>query len=64
MNIQINFRKKEIYFIEEVSREEMISYMNNYFPTDTWGDFKFIASAGINEEPDIGWRAGLSIGDG
>lgn len=53
MIVHIDFRNKEVHFDEDTCLDEMASCMNNYFPTEQWGDFKFMIDARINTRPDI-----------
>lgn len=52
MKVFIDFSKREIHFHEDTSLEEMTFCMLNYFPEETWGDFKFVIDAGVNENTD------------
>ena len=64
MKVLIDFKRREIHFNEDTSIDEMASCMNNHFPEDTWGDFKFIIDGGIDEKGDIGQEFDYPIGDG
>lgn len=52
MIVKIDFSKREVHFDDTTSLTEMASCMNNYFPEDVWGDFKFAIYAGVNENPN------------
>ena len=63
MTVRIDFKKKEIHF-DEVSIHEMAFCMSIYFPEETWGDFKFMIDAGVNEESDSDGELFIPFGTG
>ena len=55
MIVTIDFKEKTIQYDEDISLSDLSYCLLDYVPEDTWGDFKIMINARIDENPDTDW---------